>query len=280
MKRKRGSEERGGRQRCSFGGVEIREYNIVMSGGGGIPSEGGPPLGLGWDVVNESSVSLAEFEQARIGVRSPREVYMSEGYLSSRQRSRILKQVGHSKKEIKKAAKKVEEVVTGRWELNTVRADNWLFDANTPASALEVANDLGFEPGEVKVLDATRWSRKSAILDDLAKLLGQACSSQQIWREVRTGCKLWFRNDCAFVIKCPSSKSTQPQQSKAANKARSRVSRFVDCLATCWQDQDTERDENDRGTEPTRLLSISYAVFCLKKKKHKHKTSDVIELYS
>merc|ERR1712166_115274 len=116
------------------GGDQRVQYHA--GGGGGIPSEGGPPLGLGWDVVNQSHTSLADFELTRIGVRSPREVYMSEGFLSARQRSRILKQVGHTKKEIKKATRKVEELVTARWELNTVRADNWLFDTQSAESAL------------------------------------------------------------------------------------------------------------------------------------------------
>jgi len=231
------------RHRCSFGEVEIREYNIMLGGGGGIPSEGGPPLGLGWDVVNQSHTSLADFELTRIGVRSPREVYMSEGFLSARQRSRILKQVGHTKKEIKKATRKVEELVTARWELNTVRADNWLFDTQSAESALEVASDLGFERSETKIIDGINWHHKAAILSDICKLSSQAAASSQIWREVRTAARKWFLKDCAFVLKCPPRCGH-----KSANKARSRIARFVDCLASTWQDIQEEETTSHVGS--------------------------------
>jgi len=240
LKRKRQhSPETPPSRRCSFGEVQVREYDIVLSGGGGIPSEGGPPLGLGWQVIKQSQTSLANFEQARIGVRSPREVYMSEGYLSARQRSRILKQVGHSKKEIKRAAKRVEEVQLARWELNTVQADNWLFDTQSIESALEVASDLGFERSETRVLDGTRWHQKASLLREVANHCSKAQESTLVWKEVRAAAQHWFRNDCAFVIRCPA----QATKKNSVVKARSRISRFVDCLASTWQEiQDSARE--------------------------------------
>eukprot|EP00656_Telonema_subtile_P045439 TRINITY_DN51697_c0_g1_i1.p1 TRINITY_DN51697_c0_g1~~TRINITY_DN51697_c0_g1_i1.p1 ORF type:complete len:202 (-),score=44.56 TRINITY_DN51697_c0_g1_i1:104-709(-) len=162
---------------------------------------------------------------------------MSEGYLSARQRSRILKEVGHSKKEIKKATRKIEELVLARWELNTVRADNWLFDTQTVDSAMEVANDLGFERKETKVIDGSRWHQKAAILSDIRRLSGNATETCQIWREVRNAARGWFTGDCAFVIKAP-----EKSNEKSCLKARSRISRFVDCLASTWQEIQAETE--------------------------------------
>lgn len=241
LKRKRSrSPETTPSRRCSFGQVQVREYDIVLAGGGGVPSEGGPPLGLGWQVVNQSQTSLANFEQARIGVRSPREVYMSEGFLSARQRSRILKQVGHSKKEIKKAAKRVEEVQLARWELNTVQADNWLFDTQSVDSAMEVASDLGFERSEARVLDGMQWHQKASLLREIAKHSNETQESSLVWKEVRVAAQGWFQKDCAFIIRCPP----QTPSRKHSVKARSRISRFVDCLASTWQEiQDKGKGE-------------------------------------
>jgi len=253
--------ERRQKRTCSFGEVEVREYSILLAGGGGVPSEGGPPLGLGWDVVDNTKTSLAAYEQTRIGIRSPREVYMSEGYISAKKRSRILKEVGYTSKQIKRAARQVQQTMLARWELNTVKADNWLFDTSTPDAAAEVASDLGFESNEVQIFDATRWHQKAAILQDVSRKKvfpalseeqpDQNCDDVKIWREVRRVARTWFSqgnrgSDCAFIIKSPPKPTgNAPHEraaGKAALKARSRISRFVDCLATSWQDLQEEDD--------------------------------------
>lgn len=254
--------ERKPKRSCSFGEVEVREYNILLAGGGGVPSEGGAPLGLGWDVVKNTHTSLAAYEQTRIGVRSPREVYMSEGFISAKKRSRILKEVGYTSKQIKRAARQVQQTMLARWELNTVKADNWLFDTQTADAATEVANDLGFEMNEVQTFDATKWHQKAAILRDIGRKLSSepasATEDAKIWREVRRVARTWFGQDCAFIIKCPckSAENTPHNQMQRKNslKARSRISRFVDCLATSWQDL---QEEDDGTASPVKVGSLA-----------------------
>ena len=40
-------------RRVSFSHVRVREHAIDVGGGGGVPSDDGPPLGLGWDIKGE-----------------------------------------------------------------------------------------------------------------------------------------------------------------------------------------------------------------------------------
>jgi len=171
-------------------------------------------------------------------------------------------QVGYTSKQIKRAARQVQQTMLARWELNTVKADNWLFDTQTADAATEVANDLGFEMNEVQTFDATKWHQKAAILRDISRKLSSepasATEDAKIWREVRRVARTWFGQDCAFIIKCPckSAENTLHDQTQRKNslKARSRISRFVDCLATSWQDL---QEEDDGAASPVKVGSLA-----------------------
>lgn len=60
--------------RVNFSHVSIRSHQLELWGGGGVPGDGGAPLGLGWTVMNERRVPIDEFEKSRAGARRPKEV--------------------------------------------------------------------------------------------------------------------------------------------------------------------------------------------------------------
>ena len=57
------------RLRVSFGSVRVRTHDVEIWGGGGVPADDGPPLGLGWNVQGEEIFALDAFESERKGSR-------------------------------------------------------------------------------------------------------------------------------------------------------------------------------------------------------------------
>ena len=55
--------------RVSFGAVRVRTHDVEIWGGGGVPADDGPPLGLGWNVQGEAIFALDAFESERKGSR-------------------------------------------------------------------------------------------------------------------------------------------------------------------------------------------------------------------
>ena len=47
-----------GKESVKFGHVEVREFEREGGGGGAVPSDGGPTLGLGWGLVNHTHSGL------------------------------------------------------------------------------------------------------------------------------------------------------------------------------------------------------------------------------
>jgi len=83
-----------------FGHVEIREFKPAL-GGGGVPQEG-LPLGLSWDVLKSAKNHVDSFELRREGERIDRQEFMHKGFIPSRDRTRLIRSIGHSKESMEK----------------------------------------------------------------------------------------------------------------------------------------------------------------------------------
>ena len=54
-----------GKGRVRFSHVDVRTFGIEVWGGGGVPADDGPPLGLSWDVKAETQLELDAYEDER-----------------------------------------------------------------------------------------------------------------------------------------------------------------------------------------------------------------------
>lgn len=86
-------------------------------GGGGVPADDGPPLGLGWEVKNEHSTGIDEYEEGRSRDRTPKDSYCMEGCVDAEQRRRMLLSAGSTIKQIKAATKAVATLNQERWKV-------------------------------------------------------------------------------------------------------------------------------------------------------------------
>ena len=75
----------------TFGAVQLREFEMTL--GGGVPSEGSP-IGLGWNYLELGEIEITDYEEGRQGVRKERDVYMSRGYLTAKERYQALRDIG------------------------------------------------------------------------------------------------------------------------------------------------------------------------------------------
>ena len=92
------------RNNVSFGKLQTREYNIALSDH---PScSFGPPIQLGWEFKDLSTVSLDDYEKVRSPRRSPHEMVLSYNM----RKYLLLKRAGYSKNEIEDAMNEVERV--------------------------------------------------------------------------------------------------------------------------------------------------------------------------
>ena len=111
-----GTPSRNG-SRVRFSHVQVRQYEREVWGGGGVPADDGPPLGLSWDVANERSVELNEYEDERRSSRMSKDVYAMEGCVDSNQRRQLLLGAGSTQKQIKQAIKQVVQLNADRWKV-------------------------------------------------------------------------------------------------------------------------------------------------------------------
>jgi len=62
---------------------------MELWGGGGVPADEGPPLGLSWEVMGERHVCLDEYEGEREQERTPKDSYCSVGCVEPSKRAEI-----------------------------------------------------------------------------------------------------------------------------------------------------------------------------------------------
>ena len=105
------------RSRVRFGNVQIRTHTMEIWGGGGVPADDGPPLGLGWDVQGERSVEIDDFEVERKDHRTPKDSYCMLGCVEPGTRQQMLLGSGSTLKQIKSVTKQVAQLNHERWKV-------------------------------------------------------------------------------------------------------------------------------------------------------------------
>jgi hypothetical protein len=160
------------RRRVNFSHVSIRSHKLELWGGGGVPGDGGAPLGLGWAVMNERRVPIDEFEDSRRGARRPKDVYGSQGCVDAGRRCELLIRAGSSLKQIRAAKQAVARLNRQRWQASSMLFGNaWLFSAPAEADCADVLSMMGTPNTEPVLLSAARWRSPSAFAEDLRTII-------------------------------------------------------------------------------------------------------------
>ena len=120
------------RSRVRFGMVRIRTHGVEMWGGGGVPADDGPPLGLGWEVEGERAVDLDDFEVERESARTPKDSYCMLGCVEPGQRQEMLLGSGFALKQIRAVTKQVAQL----------NAERWKVQLNLPAAPLPASSPV------------------------------------------------------------------------------------------------------------------------------------------
>jgi len=163
------------RSRVSFGSVRVRTHDVEIWGGGGVPADDGPPLGLGWNVQGEEIFALDAFESERKGSRITKDSYCMLGCVEPGTRERMLLGAGSTPKQIKAVTKQVEQLNQERWKASEILfKDVWLFRAPRHADAMEVLAMLGQPDGHGCELSTSNWLSAEAFARELALPLGVA----------------------------------------------------------------------------------------------------------
>lgn len=161
--------------KVNFSHVSIRSHQLELWGGGGVPGDGGAPLGLGWAVMHERSVSIDEFEDSREGSRRPKDIYGSTGCVEAGRRCELLIRAGSSLKQIRSAKQAIARLNRQRWQASSMLFGNsWLFSAPADADATDVLSMMGAPNTEPVVLHAARWRSPAAFAEDLRPIIEPA----------------------------------------------------------------------------------------------------------
>jgi len=160
------------RARVSFGHVQIRTHDVEMWGGGGVPADDGPPLGLGWGVKEEREVDIDAFEGEREGARTPKDSYCMVGCVEAQKRQEMLVASGTSLKHIKAVTKQVAQLNQDRWQASELLfGDAWLFRAPRHSDNGELLAMLGQPECHGSELSAANWHSAEACARELAQSL-------------------------------------------------------------------------------------------------------------
>jgi hypothetical protein len=161
--------------RVNFSHVSIRSHQLELWGGGGVPHDGGAPLGLGWAVMNERRVNIDEFEDSRLGARRTKDVYGSLGCVDAGRRCELLIRAGSSLKQIRTAKQAVARLNRQRWQASSMLFGNaWLFSAPAETDCADVLSMVGTPNTEPVLLSAARWRSPAAFAEDLRTIIEPA----------------------------------------------------------------------------------------------------------
>ena len=105
-----------------FSHIDIRLHGIEIWGGGGVPGDDGPPLGLGWSVEGERRVELDDFEVERLRSRTPKDAYCTSGCVDPSMRAQILLRCGSTPRQINTIKREVAKLNRERWQVRRVTA--------------------------------------------------------------------------------------------------------------------------------------------------------------
>jgi len=167
-----GSSASARRARVSFGHVQIRTHDVEMWGGGGVPADDGPPLGLGWGVKEEREVDIDAFEGEREGARTPKDSYCMVGCVEAQKRQEMLVASGCTPKQIKAVTKQVAQLNQDRWQASELLfGDAWLFRAPRHSDNGELLAMLGQPECHGSELSAANWHSAEACARELAQSL-------------------------------------------------------------------------------------------------------------
>jgi len=105
-------------RRVSFGQVSVREM-LRQPGGGGSVATHGAPLGIGWTVLDEHSVTVdeAQEERTRLG-KKHKDLYVIFGRVAAQAREKWMLEAGATKQALRKSAQVSAKVLRGREESN------------------------------------------------------------------------------------------------------------------------------------------------------------------
>jgi hypothetical protein len=102
-----------------FSHVTVRELGMEIWGGGGVPADDGPPLGLSWDLQSTRHVNIDDWEAEREQSRTPKDSYCFEGCVEPNVRRQMLLGAGSTHKQIKAATKAVAQLNQDRWKVRS-----------------------------------------------------------------------------------------------------------------------------------------------------------------
>jgi len=156
----------------SFSHVSIRSHLLELWGGGGVPGDGGAPLGLGWTVAGERRVTIDDFEETRRSTRRVKEEYGSLGCVEASRRCELLIGAGSSLKQIRAVKQAVARLNRQRWQASALLfRDAWLFSAPSGTDPLDVLCVLGTPNAEPLLLAAGAWRSAAAFAESLRPIL-------------------------------------------------------------------------------------------------------------
>jgi len=162
-RKRKATEVRTPQSRVRFSHVTIRTHSMELWGGGGVPADEGPPLGLSWEVMGERHVCLDEYEGEREQERTPKDSYCSVGCVEPSKRAEILRRCGSTAKQMRTVKQAVARLNKQRWQATSMLFnDAWLFSVPASTDPGDVLPMIGHHEAESFVLDSADWTSLAA----------------------------------------------------------------------------------------------------------------------
>ena len=204
------SERRG----VAFSHVAVRSHRRELWGGGGVPGDDGPPLGLSWHVLAEDSFPLDAYEGERErNGRTPKDQYCFTGSVQPEARRRMLQRCGSTEKEMRTATRGVSKLNRERIESSAMLMGNaWLFASSMEHDTEETLSMLGMPDAYGVRLCARDWHDAASFAKALARPLNLAPErllhrngkgGGVAWPEVQRALQGWMaRGHTALLVDC------------------------------------------------------------------------------
>jgi len=215
-----------------FGEVHIRTHSMELWGGGGVPQDDGPPLGLSFDVIEERSVQIEEWENERENARTPKDAYCAVGCVEPMRRAAILMRCGSTLKQIRTVKQAVARLNKQRWQATAMLyEDNWLFSMPHSTDSSDLLAMLGpRHEAETICLDACGWTSAEAFAASLGGLVGPdellpAASPQPDWDRLTAALQGCWARHAVLLVHCGPREATTAAQERM-------LGQFVGCVAS------------------------------------------------